>query len=92
MEMDAVNCPECGDDFDKNEVHWVTNAEGGVMYRLPCEHMMVGTFKDGVETYGPEHVWAAPPEMEHHHRYFHDHHHSFIDDLDKMLEEKLHEG
>lgn len=91
--MHAVSCPECGEGFDEGEFHWVTNAEGGVMFRLPCEHMVVGTWNDGVVTYGPEHTWTPPAvASEHHHRYFHDQHHSFIDELDKILEEKLHEG
>ncbi|WP_326548075.1 hypothetical protein QGN32_08115 [Mycolicibacterium sp. ND9-15] len=90
--MDGVNCPECGEIFGEEDVHWVTNAEGGVMYRLPCDHMAVGTWTDGEVTYGPEHLWTCPPATEHHHRYFHDQHRSFIDELDKILEEKLHEG
>lgn len=89
--MTPITCPQCDENFDEQEVHWVTNAEGGIIYRLPCEHMAVGTWKDDVVSYGPEHVWERPVDPVHHHRYFHDHHHSFIDDLDKILEEKLHE-
>jgi hypothetical protein len=89
--MNAVKCPECGEGFDEKEFHWVTNAEGGVMYRLPCDHMVVGTWKEEVVTYGPEHAWTgrAQPGHDHHH-HFHDHHH-FMDELDKILDEKLHE-
>ena len=96
--MNVVNCPECGEDFDLADAHWVTNAEGGVMYRLPCEHMVVGTWRKvdgdgrvGPVAYGPEHIWARPLDTEHHHRFFHDTHHGFIDELDKILEEKVHE-
>jgi hypothetical protein len=87
--MNAVKCPECGEGFDEKEFHWVTNAEGGVMYRLPCDHMVVGVWKEGGVTYGPEHAWTgqAQPGHDHHH---HHHHHHFMDDLGKILDEKLH--
>ncbi|RAV06242.1 hypothetical protein DQP55_24065 [Mycolicibacterium sp. GF69] len=89
--MDAVECPDCGECFGEREMHWVTNAEGGVMYRLPCDHMAVGTWTDGEVTYGPEHVWAGRVATEHHHRFFGDRHHSLSDELDRLLAEKLHE-
>jgi hypothetical protein len=94
--MNAVKCPECGEGFDEAEFHWVTNAEGGVMYRLPCDHVVVGTWKGDVVTYGPEHAETGHAQIGHHQG--HDHHHHLVDFhehamdyLDKVLDEKLHE-
>jgi hypothetical protein len=90
--MNAVKCPECGAGFDEKEFHWVTNADGGVMYRLPCDHMVVGTWKEGVVTYGSEHAWTRPAQPGHAEHHHHDHHHHhFLDDIDRILDQKLHE-
>jgi hypothetical protein len=79
--MNAVKCPDCGESFDETEFHWVTNAEGGVMYRMPCDHMVVGIWTEGVVTYGHEH--AGPPDPPYHR--------SFWDNVDRILEDKAHE-
>ncbi len=84
--MTTVECPECGESVDEKEIHWVTNAEGGVMYRLPCEHMVVGTIKDGAMTYGPEHVGLDFSRPKRHHE-----HHRLTDELDKLRGRKPHE-
>ncbi len=83
--MNAVKCPECGEGFDEKEFHWVTNAEGGVMYRLPCDHMVVGTWKEGSLTYSLEHGGKGEGQPAHE-----DHHHHFMDDVARILGEKLH--
>lgn len=83
--MTTLTCPECGENVDEKEIQWVTNAEGGVMYRLPCEHMVVGTLKDGAMTYGPEHVGLDFSRPKHHH------HHHLTDELEKILGRKPHE-
>ena len=94
--MNAVKCPECGEGFDEKEFHWVTMAEGGVMYRLPCDHVVVGTRNGDVVTYGPEHARTEDVQMGHHHQ-GHDHHHLLdfhdhaMEYLDEILDEKLHE-
>nr|WP_131721716.1 hypothetical protein [Mycolicibacterium komanii]CRL69971.1 hypothetical protein CPGR_01773 [Mycolicibacterium komanii] len=84
--MTTVTCPECGESVDEKEIQWVTNAEGGVMYRLPCEHMVVGTFKDGATTYGPEHVGLDFSRPKHHHQHYH-----LTDELQKILGREPHE-
>jgi hypothetical protein len=101
--MNAVKCPQCGEGFDEKEFHWVTTAEGGVTYRLPCDHMVVGRWnKEGVVTYGPEHAWTgqARPGHDHHRRRRHPRwaacspvswHYHVMDYLDEILNEKLHE-
>ncbi|OBB36519.1 hypothetical protein A5752_16490 [Mycobacterium sp. 852002-51961_SCH5331710] len=63
----------------------MTNAEGGVMYRLPCEHMVVGTLENGAMTYGPEHVGLDFSRPKRHH------HHHLTDELEKILGRKQHE-
>jgi hypothetical protein len=84
--MNAAKCPDCGEGFDEKELRWVTNAEGGIMYRLPCDHIVVGTWKEGVVTYGPEHASAGRDQARHDH-----HHHHFWDNVDKIVAEKARE-
>ena len=85
--MSAVKCPECGEGFDEKELHWVTNAEGGIMYRLPCDHVVIGIRNEGVVTYRAEHagMGQAQPSHDHHHP------HPFWDNVKKFLGEKAHE-
>lgn len=90
--MAEVRCPECDEGFSEKEFHWVTNAEGGVMYRLPCDHMVVGTWEEGVTTYGPEHATSGQARRSRPHHHDHHYHQHFIDYLDKLLEEKAHEN
>jgi hypothetical protein len=47
--------------------------------------MVVGTWQGEVVTYGPEHALTGQAQPAR------DHHHHFMDDLDRILDEKVHE-
>jgi hypothetical protein len=59
--------------------------KAGSCIACPCDHMVVGTWQGEVVTYGPEHALTGQAQPAR------DHHHHFMDDLDRILDEKVHE-